>query len=153
MTIRTTLAIACGAFLLTLGAAQQSASALTMQECSAKYRETQSAGTAGGMTWSDFRNNECGLQVLAQEMTPAKKKRGAAKEKEQASPGNPSAAVYPKAVSPKYSKEKPARARLKTCSDQYQANKANNANGGMRWIQKGGGYWSECNKRLKSVKG
>jgi hypothetical protein len=31
----------------------------------------------------------------------------------------------------------------------YQANKATNANGGLKWIQKGGGYWSECNKRLK----
>jgi hypothetical protein len=26
----------------------------------------------------------------------------------------------------------------------YQANKATNANGGLKWIQKGGGYWSEC---------
>jgi hypothetical protein len=31
----------------------------------------------------------------------------------------------------------------------YQANKATNANGGLKWIQKGGGYWSECNKYLK----
>ena len=29
------------------------------------------------------------------------------------------------------------------------ANKANNGNGGLNWIQKGGGYYSECNKRLK----
>jgi hypothetical protein len=28
----------------------------------------------------------------------------------------------------------------------YQANKATNANGGLKWMQKGGGYWSECNK-------
>jgi hypothetical protein len=61
----------------------------------------------------------------------------------------PSAAVFPTAIAPKYSGEKPARARLKTCSDQYQANKATNANGGLKWIEKGGGYWSECNKRLK----
>jgi hypothetical protein len=38
---------------------------------------------------------------------------------------------------------------MKTCADQYKANKATNANGGMKWIEKGGGYWSECNKRLK----
>ena len=31
----------------------------------------------------------------------------------------------------------------------YQANKATNANGGLKWMQKGGGYWSECNKYLK----
>ncbi len=33
--------------------------------------------------------------------------------------------------------------------DQYNANKANNTNGGLKWIEKGSGYYSECNKRLK----
>ena len=33
--------------------------------------------------------------------------------------------------------------------DQYRANKASTGNGGLRWIQKGGGYWSECDKQLK----
>ena len=61
----------------------------------------------------------------------------------------PSTAVFPTAVAPAYAKEKPGRARMKTCDDQYIANKATNANGGLKWIQKGGGYWSECNKRLK----
>jgi hypothetical protein len=61
----------------------------------------------------------------------------------------PSTAVFPAAISPKYAHEKPAKARQKTCLDQYNANKATNANGGLKWIQKGGGYWSECNKRLK----
>ncbi len=58
-------------------------------------------------------------------------------------------AVFPTAISPDFASEKPAKARLKTCSKQFQANKATNANGGLKWIQKGGGYWSECNKRLK----
>jgi hypothetical protein len=60
-------------------------------------------------------------------------------------------AVFPSKISEKYAKEKPARARLKTCSDQYQANKASNANGGLKWIVKGGGYWSECSKKLKAA--
>jgi hypothetical protein len=58
--------------------------------------------------------------------------------------------VFPSAVNPKYSTEKGGRARMHTCLDQYNANKGNNANGGLRWIQKGGGYYSECNKRLKA---
>ena len=58
-------------------------------------------------------------------------------------------AVFPTAVSSKYSGLSPAKARMQTCLDQYKANKANNANGGLTWIQKGGGYYSECNKRLK----
>ena len=61
----------------------------------------------------------------------------------------PSTAVFPTAIAPAYANEKPGKARMKTCDDQYKANKATNANGGLKWIQKGGGYWSECNKRLK----
>ena len=61
----------------------------------------------------------------------------------------PSTAVFPSAVSADFAKETPYKARLKTCAEQYKANKATNANGGLKWIQKGGGYWSECNKHLK----
>ncbi len=61
----------------------------------------------------------------------------------------PGTAVFPTAIAPAYANEKPGKARMKTCDDQYKANKATNANGGLKWIQKGGGYWSECNKRLK----
>ena len=58
--------------------------------------------------------------------------------------------VFPTAIDPKFAKETPGKARLHTCSAQYQANKATNANGGLKWIVKGGGYWSECNKKLKA---
>src|SRR5712671_4776510 len=59
-------------------------------------------------------------------------------------------AVFPNTVDPKYSKEKGGTARMHTCRDQYNANKANGGNGGLKWIQKGGGYYSECTKRLKA---
>ena len=36
-------------------------------------------------------------------------------------------------------------------SRQYKANKVNNMNGGLKWIQKGGGYYSMCNKHLKGA--
>jgi hypothetical protein len=57
--------------------------------------------------------------------------------------------VFPSGISPKYSKESAGRARMHSCRDQYQANKATGGNGGLKWIQKGGGYYSECNKHLK----
>jgi hypothetical protein len=59
-------------------------------------------------------------------------------------------AVLPKAIDPKYAKETPGRSRMHTCRDQYRANKATNGNGGLKWIMKGGGYYSLCNKALKS---
>ena len=61
--------------------------------------------------------------------------------------------MFPSTVSPKYGNETPGKARMHTCLDQYRVNKTSNANGGLRWIQKGGGYYSECNKRLKAQKG
>lgn len=60
-------------------------------------------------------------------------------------------AIYPNAVDPKYAKETAGKARLHTCVDQYNANKTTNGNGGMKWIEKGGGYYSECNKKLKGA--
>jgi hypothetical protein len=59
-------------------------------------------------------------------------------------------AVFPTAISPDLASEKPGTARMHTCLAQYKANKATNGNGGLKWIQKGGGYYSECNARLKS---
>ncbi len=60
-------------------------------------------------------------------------------------------AKFPAAVDAKYAKETASKGRFKTCVDQYNANKPGNANGGLKWIQKGGGYYSECNKRLKGA--
>jgi hypothetical protein len=57
--------------------------------------------------------------------------------------------MFPHAISPKYSSESAGKARRHTCLDQYNANKANNGNGDLKWIMKGGGYYSECNKHLK----
>ena len=79
----------------------------------------------------------------------AETKKAPAKEAAPAAPAATTNAIYPPSISSKYSKETPGKARMHTCLDQYNANKANNANGGLNWIQKGGGYYSECNKRLK----
>ena len=59
--------------------------------------------------------------------------------------------VFPTAVSPKYSSEDAGMARMHTCVDQYVANKETNANGGLKWIEKGGGYYTECNRRFKGL--
>jgi hypothetical protein len=131
------------------------AQALTMQECSAKYKAAQTAGTTNGQKWNDFRKAECGSDAAA---TPAaapaapkaaEAKPAAAPKAATAAPAPMGEAVFPKAVDPKYSKETDGKARMHTCVDQYNANKAGNANGGLKWIQKGGGYYSECTKKLK----
>jgi hypothetical protein len=124
-----------------------SAGALTMKECSAKYQAAKAAGTLGNQKWSDFRKSECGTDATAAPTatTPATTPAAAT-----AAPKAAGAPVFPTAVSPKYSKESAGKARMHTCLDQYKANQAANANGGLKWIEKGGGYYSECNKQLKS---
>jgi hypothetical protein len=52
-------------------------------------------------------------------------------------------------LSRKYSNETPGKARMHTCLDQYYANKDADTLNGLRWIQKGGGYYSLCNAQLK----
>ena len=140
-------------------AATSPALALTAQECSAKYQAAKTAGTLNGQKWNDFRKAECGSDAAAAPAAtpaaaPAAPKEAAAKPKKEAAPAAAPAvpagpAVYPSAVDPKYSKETAGKGRMHTCVDQYNANKATNANGGMKWIEKGGGYYSECNKKLK----
>ena len=155
MTIQAKLLCAVAVSAFAAFAATSSAQALTAQECSAKYQAAKTAGTLAGKKWNDFRKAECGSDAAAAPAaTPAAAAPAApAAKKEAATPAAPAApagpAVYPSAVDPKYSKETAGKARMHTCVDQYNANKAANANGGLKWIQKGGGYYSECNKKLK----
>ena len=142
-------------------AAVAPAQALTMQECSAKYKQAKDAGTLNGQKWNDFRKAQCGADATAAApaaapVAPAAPAAPAAKEAKEAAPAAAPAApvgnaVFPNAVDPKYSKETAGKARMHTCVDQYNANKTTNANGGLKWIQKGGGYYSECTKKLKGA--
>lgn len=133
------------------------AAALTMKECSAKYQEAKKANTLKGQKWNDFRKAQCGDDDAAEadaaaavpaEPAPATTPASASTKPAAAQRAKP--AVFPKAVSEKYSGETAGKARLKTCADQYNANKTANANGSLKWIEKGGGYWSQCNAKLKS---
>ncbi|HEV7334947.1 MULTISPECIES: hypothetical protein [Bosea] len=142
-------ALAC----LAVGFMAAPASALTMKECSAKYQDAKKANTLKGQKWNDFRKAQCGDDDAADADAAA-----AVTETPAATPasapakpmGKAKAAVFPKAVASKYSNETAGKARLKTCADQYNANKTANANGELKWIEKGGGYWSQCNAKLKS---
>ena len=83
--------------------------------------------------------------------TPTPKPATTAAKTPAAAPAGASNAVFPSAVDAKYSKESEGKARMHTCLDQYNANKTSNGNGDLKWIQKGGGYYSECNKKLKGA--
>jgi hypothetical protein len=116
----------------------------TTSECHEKFNAAKAAGTLNGMKWADFKKAQCASAAPAAQKPVTDT---AANTKPSLVPK--STAVFPSSVSSKYASEAAGRARMHTCRDQYEANKTANTNGGLRWIQKGGGYYSECNKRLK----
>jgi hypothetical protein len=164
MTVQSKLlcAVALSGFAALVASAP--AQALTSQECSAKYQAAKKDGSLGTTKWNDFRKAQCGADATpaaaptaaapAAPGAPAEPKQAKKEAAPAAAPaptmpmGN---AVFPTAVDAKYAKETAGKARLHTCVDQYNANKATNGNGGMKWIEKGGGYYSECNKKLKGA--
>ena len=81
------------------------------------------SGKLKGRKWKEFRQEECAESTME--------------------------AVFPTMIAPKYSGTAPDKARTLTCADQFNANKAANANGGLKWIEKSGGYYGECVSRLK----
>ena len=95
----------------------------TVPGCALKYLAAELEGKLKGRKWKAFREEECGASTIL--------------------------VVFPSTIAPKYSGENPDKARTHTCADQFTANKATNGNGGMKWIEKSGGYYSECVVRLK----
>jgi len=101
-------------------------SAPSVPGCALHYLAAEVSGKLKGRKWKEFRQQECGATEVS--------------------------AVFPTEIAPKYAGEKPDKARTLTCADQFNTNKANkaaNANGGLKWIEKSGGYYSECIVRLK----
>ena len=148
----------CAATVLAAVALQvTSAHALSMTDCSAKYKAAKTAGTLNGMKWNDFRKANCGTDATAAPAAAAPATASAPAAAPAPAPAPAAApvatgsAVFPSAVDAKYSKDSAGKARRETCLDQYNANKASNGNGGLKWIMKGGGYYSVCNKKLKGA--
>ncbi|MEP7456841.1 hypothetical protein [Phyllobacterium sp. SB3] len=131
------------------------ANALTMKECSVKYKAAQSAGEAGGISWNEFRKAQCSAPMADAEAKADDAKPEKAEKEKPAKKGNPvekaasGSTTFPSSIAAKFANEKPAKARMHTCLEQYHINKNANTLGGTRWIEKGGGYYKLCNARLK----
>lgn len=166
---QTRFALAAGVLALASGFMMQASTpalALTMKECSTKYQAAKTGNTLNGQSWNDFRKAQCGDTAAATPAAapaatapapaapkPATTAAAPAAPKPMAAPSAAPAgnAVFPSRVDPKYSQLSAGKQRFKTCDDQYNANKATNGNGGLKWIQKGGGYYSQCNAHLKGA--
>ena len=74
MTIRH-IAIGLASFLGVAALSGGSAQALTMKECSAKYKAAQTAGTLNGAKWNDFRKTECAANARPRRRHPPRARR------------------------------------------------------------------------------
>ncbi len=166
------LAVAGTALLIGLAFGGPAQAESIRKQCSEKYKAAKAANTLKGQSWNQF-YKQCSAELkgaaapaaappapapqaapaaapaTAPAPAPATKPAKARSTAATPAPVVTAPIVFPRAISPQYANLKPGAARFKTCDDQYKANKATNSNGGLRWIQKGGGYYSECNKRLK----
>lgn len=163
------------AAVLAAGLASVPAHAMTAKECHAAFQSAKKGGTLNGQSYKAFKAASCGSETA--EAAPATTSAPATAATAptttapvttgKANPPDSSVAgtkapiasksapvtsgnvVFPTAVSSQFSSLSAGKARMKTCVAQYNANKANGGNGSLKWIQKGGGYWSQCNSRLK----
>jgi hypothetical protein len=165
MSIRSALMLAGAVALIGLGTAHAEESA--MKQCADKWQAAKAANNTGGLTYLQF-SSKCRAELKAEPAAAAPAAPATTAAPAPAAPAKPAAAakpsatakpaaaadsgpaVFPTAVSPTYKSETAGKAIMHTCLDQYKANKATGGNGGLKWIQKGGGYYSQCNAKLKS---
>lgn len=98
------ITVCVGALIMALALQGAPAQALSMKECSAKYKAAKEAGTLNSMKWNDFRKAQCGTE--ATEAPPTAPPPAETPSPKPAATGN---AVFPSTVSPRYSSESPVR--------------------------------------------
>lgn len=148
---------------LVLGLGLSPAMALSSHDCSVKYQAAKTDGSLGDRKYSDFRKAECGVTATAPAPAttaapaPAPAASASATTARTApaptrmapAPVPVGSARYPTAISPQYSSESAGKGRMHTCLDAYKASKAAGTLGDVKWIQKGGGFYSACNAAMK----
>jgi hypothetical protein len=142
-----------------------------MKACGDKWRTVREVETTKGVTWPQFLG-ACRAQASAASAPTATgdAKRDANREASREAPASPVPAspvpakpsrqaalgggspIFPQDIATRHASERPALGRQRTCADQFKANKSADANGGLKWIEKGGGYWSRCNAHLKQAR-
>lgn len=125
-------------------AAPRPAHALTMSECSAKYKSAKSGGTLNGMKWNEFRKAQCGSEAsAAPAAAPAPAPAAAAPAPAAPAPAATAAAPGKKPLS---AGRQAMVARERACGADWKAAKAAGKTAGQKWPQ----FWSACNKRKKA---
>jgi hypothetical protein len=133
-----------------LTAADPSPKPLSFKACGEKYRAAKADGSLGGRKWMEFRRIDCGIgagKAVTQRTQPATVARS------EAATGEALRRVsFPLQLSTEFGGQTPAQQRMRTCLKSYHANKQAGTLAGLRWIQKGGGFYSLCSAKLKAAR-
>ena len=118
---------------------------LSMKECTIRFEAAKQAKTTDIPRWNEYHKSECGIDDI-----PAPGQTAQVSPKNSAAaPIVPQGVKFPSKIDEKFASEKLTTQRMRTCLEAYHANKAAKTLGELRWVQKGGGYYSLCNARLK----
>ena len=116
---------------------------VSFKECGARYQEAKRNDELNGRGWDEYRTAECGHTLDKKEASAASALANTAEA--------PAGVTFPTEIAADFKDETPSKARMHSCLKQYHANKEAGTLNGLRWIQKGGGYYSICSKRLKAT--
>lgn len=118
--------------------------------CHKAFNDAKAAGTLKGQDYAAFKKAQCTKNApsVPTTTTAEAEKKPVAQTQAPAVSGD---VLFPQRVAPEFASLSAGKARMKTCLAQYNANKSTGRNGGLKWIQKGGGYYSVCNNRLKGA--
>ncbi len=116
---------------------------LSFKECGAKYQAAKADGSLGDRKWLDYRRIECGITAAASKRPPV---RSEASRSEAAR-----RLTFPAALASEFSGQKPWQARMRTCLKSYHEAKKAGALYGIKWVEKGGGYYSLCSAKLRGA--
>ena len=104
------------------------ASALSMTECSVKFKAAKAAGTDGGLKWNDYRKAQCGTDAAAADPAAAAAAPATAKPAKAATTAAAATAAAPATMA--------SGSFMKDCSTAWKAMKAANTTpAGMTWKQ------------------
>lgn len=143
-----------GGSALAASPAQSDGSGMSGRDCRKAFFAAKKDGTLNGMDYKAYKAEKCAMSGTAKtEETKAPGSEDTAKSSKApaVAPVTSGNVVFPAKVDPQYASLTPGKARMKTCVAQYNANKENGGNGALKWIQKGGGYWPQCNEHLKGA--
>lgn len=117
---------------------------LSFKECGAQYQAAKKSGALEGRKWAAYRKEVCRIATPANRAPLSLRSEATSAE-------TVGRLAFPASLASEFSAAKPWEARMRTCLKGYHAAKKAGALYGIKWVQKGGGYYSLCAARLRGA--